>query len=225
MAAACKKAGVLVIAGDTKVVERGKGDGVYISTAGVGVIEDQDVKLSPDRIAAGDHVIINGTVGDHGIAILSKRENLSFATSLQSDSAPLHDLIGAVLAVCPNVKCMRDPTRGGVAAVTNEIARATGLGIVLDEGVVPIAKEVEGASELLGIDPLNVANEGKVVIFCAPEDSAKIVETMRQHPLGRRATVIGEVVEDAHHLVMLRTPFGGNRLLHWPAGEQLPRIC
>lgn len=217
--------GVPIITGDTKVVEKGKGDGVFITTTGVGVIRDPRVNLSVTRVQAGDQILVSGSMGDHGIAVLSKRQNLDFETTLKSDSAPLHELIREVIRVAPDVHCMRDPTRGGLGATLNEIAAAAQVGMMIEEDAIPVRTEVAAACEILGIEPLNVANEGKVVVFCAPENVDAILDVMRSHPLGREAAWIGKVREDQDTLIEVRSNLGGGRILHWLAGEQLPRIC
>jgi hydrogenase expression/formation protein HypE len=217
--------GVPVITGDTKVVEKGKGDGVFITTTGVGVIRDPRVQVSVTRVKPGDQILISGFMGDHGVAVLSKRQNLDFETSIQSDSAPLHELIREVIRVAPDIHCMRDPTRGGLGATLNEIAYAARVGMRIEEDQIPVRTEVAAACELLGIDPLNVANEGKVIVICSSEDRDAVLQAMRSHPLGRDAAWIGEVREDRDALVEIRSSLGGRRILHWLAGEQLPRIC
>jgi len=224
MAAAARAAGVAVVAGDTKVVERGKGDGVFITTTGIGAVP-AGVDLGVDRLRAGDAVVVSGTLGDHGVAVMSKRTGLAFTTEIRSDSAALHDLAAAMRAAVPELRAMRDPTRGGVAATLNEIADAAGLAIRLDETALPIKEAVRGACELLGLDPLNVANEGKLLAFCPPERADALVAAMRAHPLGGEAAVIGEVAPAPAGLVELTTSFGGRRVVDWLAGEPLPRIC
>ena len=224
MAGAAQDAGVPVITGDTKVVERGKGDGVFITTTGVGVVPPS-VEISGDRARPGDRVIVSGTMGDHGVAIMSFRENLSFATTIRSDSAALHGLVAAMLQAVPGIRCLRDPTRGGLAATLNEFARQSGVGFRLQESAIPVRAQVSAACELLGLDPLCVANEGKLVAVCAPEDAGRLVAAMRSHPLGRDAAEIGEVIEDARQFVQMQTTFGGTRMVDWLTGEQLPRIC
>jgi hydrogenase expression/formation protein HypE len=224
MAAAAKAAGVPIVTGDTKVVERGKGDGVFITTTGVGVVPF-GVEIAANRARPGDAVLLSGSLGDHGTAVLSRRENLTFETELRSDSAALHHLVAAMIEVAPDIHAMRDPTRGGLAALLNEIARESGVGIMVREQAIPVATEVRGACELLGLDPLYVANEGKLVAFCAPADAQPLLSAMRAHPLGREAAIIGEVIEDVDRLVQMQTAFGGNRIIDWLAGEQLPRIC
>lgn len=225
MGAAAREAGVYVIAGDTKVVERGKADGVFISTAGVGLVPEA-LELSGDKARPGDAVLVSGTLGDHGVAIMSKRENLEFDCEILSDSAALHGLVADMTAaVGASLRLMRDPTRGGLAATLNEIAQQSKLGFRLEEGAIPIRPEVAAACELLGLDPLNVANEGKLVAIVAPEASDRLLETMRAHPLGREAAIIGTAVADERSFVQLRSAFGGPRIVDWLAGEQLPRIC
>jgi hydrogenase expression/formation protein HypE len=225
MGAAAKAAGVLVVTGDTKVVERGKADGVFISTAGVGVVPD-GLTLSGDRARPGDKVIVSGSMGDHGVAIMSSRENLTFETEILSDSAPLNGLVDVMVAAAgPHLKLMRDPTRGGLAATLNELAHQSGVGFRVVEDHIPIKKQVAAACELLGLDPLNVANEGKLVVVVAPEAADALLAAMRDHPLGADAAIIGDVVEDDQHFVQMTTGFGGGRIVDWLAGEQLPRIC
>jgi hydrogenase expression/formation protein HypE len=212
------------VAGDTKVVERGKGDGVFITTSGIGTVP-AGVDLGVHRIRAGDAVVVSGTLGDHGVAVMSKRSGLAFTTEIRSDSAALHGLAAAMRAAVPELHALRDPTRGGVAATLNEIADAAGLAIRLDEVALPIKEAVRGACELLGLDPLNVANEGKLLAFCPRERAEALVAAMRAHPLGRAAAVIGEVAPGPAGLVELTTAFGGRRVVDWLAGEPLPRIC
>jgi hydrogenase expression/formation protein HypE len=224
MAGAAREAGVPVITGDTKVVERGKGDGVFITTTAVGVVPP-GIDISGDRARPGDRVIVSGTLGDHGVAIMSFRENLSFGTTIRSDSAALHGLVAAMVQAVPGIHCLRDPTRGGLATTLNEFARQSGVGFRLMESAIPVRPQVSAACELLGLDPLYVANEGKLVAVCAPQDAERLLAAMRAHPLGREAAEIGEVIEDAHHFVQMQTAFGGTRLVDWLTGEQLPRIC
>ncbi len=225
MAHACREAGVLLVAGDTKVVERGKGDGVFITTTGAGVLESA-CTLSGNQARPDDAILLSGTVGDHGMAIMSQRENLGFDTPIQSDTAALHDLAGRLVARGgDSLRFMRDPTRGGLAATLNEIAHQSGVGVVLDEAAIPVRPEVRAACELLGIDPLNVANEGKLVLACAAGVAVDLLAVMHDHPLGREAARIGHVTEDPNHFVQMRTPLGGFRMIDWLSGEQLPRIC
>ncbi|MDR3461445.1 MAG: hydrogenase expression/formation protein HypE [Beijerinckiaceae bacterium] len=225
MGEASRAAGVPVITGDTKVVERGKADGVFITTAGVGLVP-AGLHLSGDRARPGDVVIVSGSMGDHGVAIMSSRQNLEFETLIVSDSAALHELTAAMVANCgPSIRLMRDPTRGGLAATLNEIAHQSRVGVRIEEDAIPVKPEVAAACELLGLDPLYVANEGKLVVFAAPEDAQRLLAVMRAHPLGRDAAIIGVVVEDSHHFVQMTTAFGGGRIVDWLSGEQLPRIC
>lgn len=224
MAAAAREAGVPIVTGDTKVVEKGKADGVFISTTGVGMVPP-GVDISGSRARPGDAVLVSGTLGDHGVAILSQREGLQFETALQSDSAALHDMVAAMVAAVPDIHVLRDPTRGGLAATLNEIAQQSGVGITLQEKDIPVRDAVRGACELLGLDPLYIANEGKLICICADEHAAPLLEIMRAHPHGRDATRIGTVIEDDHHFVQMETAFGGARVVDWLAGEQLPRIC
>lgn len=225
MGAAARQAGVAVVTGDTKVVERGKGDGVFITTTGIGVVPP-GLMLSGDRAVPGDRVIVSGTIGDHGVAIMSVRSNLGFETALLSDSAALHGLVAEMVRVAGrSLRLMRDPTRGGLAATLNEIARQSGVGLLVEEGAIPVREEVAAACELLGLDPLNVANEGKLIAVVAPEAADDLLAAMRAHDLGRHAALIGEVVADEHRFVQMTTSFGGGRIVDWLAGEQLPRIC
>jgi hydrogenase expression/formation protein HypE len=224
MAAASRDAGVPIVTGDTKVVERGKGDGIFITTTGVGVVPE-GVRISADRARPGDRVLISGSIGDHGVAVMSKREDLAFDTEILSDSAALHTLVADMVRAVPDIHAMRDPTRGGLAAVLNEIARESRVGIKVDERAIPVATAVRGACELLGLDPLYVPNEGKLLAFCAAADAEALLAAIRAHPQGRNAAIIGEVIEDSHRFVQMETAFGGNRIIDWLAGEQLPRIC
>ena len=224
MGEAARAAGVPVVAGDTKVVERGQADGVFINTTGVGVVPP-GITLGGDRARPGDAIVVSGSMGDHGVAILSCREDIGFGTELASDSAALHDLVATMLGVEPGLRCLRDPTRGGLAAVLNELAGQSGVGMHLEETAIPVREEVHAACEFLGLDPLYAANEGKLVAIVPAESAEPVVAAMREHPLGREAAVIGEVVDDPHGLVEMRTAFGGNRLVDWLHGEQLPRIC
>jgi hydrogenase expression/formation protein HypE len=224
MAAASKQAGVPIVTGDTKVVEKGKADGVFISTAGIGVVPD-GVDISGNRARPGDAILVSGTLGDHGVAVMSLREGLAFETTILSDSAALHTLVAAMVEAVPGIRCLRDPTRGGLAATLNELAGQSGVGMTLREAAIPVKDEVRGACELLGLDPLHVANEGKLIAICAAADAARLLAAMRAHPLGRDAAVIGTCVEDPHRFVQMETSFGGSRIVDWLAGEQLPRIC
>jgi len=224
MGRAATEAGVILVAGDTKVVDKGHGDGVYINTAGLGLIRD-GVHVSPQSARPGDAIIVSGTIGDHGIAIMSVREGLEFETVIRSDTAPLHGLVRDILDVTSDVHVLRDPTRGGLASSLNEIAQASGVGIVFEESKLPITDGVRAACELLGLDPLYVANEGKLVAIVPAEHADAILAAMQAHPYGRDATVIGRVVEDHPGIVVARTGLGATRLVDMQVGEQLPRIC
>ena len=222
--AACT-AGVPVITGDTKVVERGKADGVFICTTGIGTVPE-GIDVSVERVRPGDRVIVSGTLGDHGVAVMSRRHDLQFETQIVSDSAPLHGLVAAMVSAGgTDLHAMRDPTRGGLAATLNEIARQAGVGFRLRETAIPLRAEVAAACELLGLDPLYVANEGKLAAFVAPASAEAVLAAMRAHPFGRDAAIIGETVADRHCFVQMSTGFGGERMVDWLAGEQLPRIC
>jgi hydrogenase expression/formation protein HypE len=221
---ACGEAGVSLVTGDTKVVDRGKGDGVFITTSGIGIVPEGRA-LSIHNARPGDRILVSGTIGDHGVAILSVREGLEFETILESDSASLAELTRVMLDACPAIRCMRDPTRGGVSSALNELAAASRVGVRLTETEIPIRPEVRGACEMLGLDPLYVANEGKLIAVVPPEDTDRLLAVMRGHPLGRDAAVIGEVVADHTGMVILRSRVGGDRVVTMLAGEQLPRIC
>ncbi len=224
MSQASQAARVPVVTGDTKVVERGKGDGVFITTTGVGVLP-HGLELGGARARPGDMVLVSGSMGDHGVAIMSKRENLSFNTPIISDTAALNGLVATMLATGADLRCLRDPTRGGLAATLNEIAAQSGVGMMLQEKAIPVKPEVAAACELLGLDALNVANEGKLIAICAPNDAPMLLAAMRAHPLGAETAIIGEILVDHHHFVQLNTAFGGRRIVDWLAGDQLPRIC
>jgi hydrogenase expression/formation protein HypE len=224
MANACRSANVQLVTGDTKVVNKGHGDGVYINTTGIGLVPP-GVQIAANRARPGDVILVSGTIGDHGMAIMSVREGLTFETELISDSAPLHTLVAAMLAVTPDLHCLRDATRGGVAAVLNELAESSHVGFALDESSVPVRPAVMAACEMLGIDPLYVANEGKLIAVVPPEHANAVLATMRQHPLGSDATIIGRVVDEHPGRVVARTTIGGRRVVDMPLGEILPRIC
>jgi hydrogenase expression/formation protein HypE len=224
MHSAAAAAGVQVVTGDTKVVEKGKGDGLFINSTGIGVVPE-GVELSADQARPGDKVLLSGSIGEHGIAILAQREGLEFETAIQSDSAALHTLVGEMLQVTRKIRCMRDPTRGGVSSTLNEIAQQSHVGIELEERAIPVREEVRGACELLGLDPLYVANEGKLIAIVAPEVAEQLVNVMRRHPLGTGTQLIGTVKETNPGLVTMRTPLGTTRIVDMLAGDQLPRIC
>ena len=224
MSAACEEAGVQIVAGDTKVVERGKGDSVFITTTGIGLLPHGSA-LSIASARAGDRVLVSGSMGDHGLAILSVREGLSFETALESDCAPLTGLVHAMMRVSSGIRCMRDPTRGGLSSSLNEIAQASRVGIEICEGTVPVRTEVRGACELLGLDPFYAACEGRLVAVVAESDAGRVLDAMRAHPLGRAARDIGSVVTAHPRVVTIRTGVGGVRTLAMLAGEALPRIC
>ena len=215
---------VQLVAGDTKVVNKGHGDGLYINTSGIGLIPS-GVNIAAHRAQAGDAVIVSGTMGDHGMAIMSVREGLEFETVIESDTAPLNGLVEAMLAASPQIHCLRDATRGGLAAVLNELASASNIGIEFDERQIPVRPEVHAACEMLGLDPFYVANEGKLVAMVPAAESESVLAAMRSHPLGKEAARIGSVVDDHHGLVVARTAIGGSRVVDLPAGELLPRIC
>lgn len=224
MGAAAQRAGVRIVTGDTKVVDAGHGDGVYVTTTGIGVVPD-GVDLGPHRVTAGDKVIVSGPIGLHGIAVMSCREGLEFGSEIRSDCAPLNGLVAALLAAGVDVHMLRDPTRGGLAASLNEIARSSRTGVEIVERDVPVPDDVRAACGFLGLDPLYVANEGKLVAFVAESDADLALETMRAHELGAGATLIGTVVEAHPGVVVARTGIGGTRVVDLPLAEQLPRIC
>lgn len=221
---AAAAAGVQVVTGDTKVVEKGKGDGLFINTTGLGVVPD-GLELSANRARPGDKVLLSGSIGEHGIAILAQREGLEFESEIESDSAALHTLVADMLRVSREIRCMRDPTRGGVSSTLNEIAEQSHVGIELQEETIPVREEVRGACELLGLDPLYVANEGKLIAIVAPEAAEALLQAMRQNPLGAGARIIGTVKREDAGLVTMRTTLGTTRIVDMLAGDQLPRIC
>jgi hydrogenase expression/formation protein HypE len=225
MGRAAREAGVAIVTGDTKVVERGKADGVFITTTGIGVVPP-GIELGGDRARPGDVVLLSGSIGDHGVAIMASRENLGFETAVVSDSAALHRMTAAMVAAGGSaLRLMRDPTRGGLAATLNEIADQSKVGIRIREAAIPVDPQVAAACELLGLDPLNVANEGKLVAVVAKDEADAVLAAMRADPNGARAVAIGEVITDDRHFVQMTTGFGGGRIVDWLAGEQLPRIC
>ena len=224
MSDACRAARVTLVTGDTKVVDQGKGDKVFIATSGIGVVPD-GVSLSIKAARPGDRIVLSGTIGDHGMAILSLREGIELESALESDTAPLADLAQMALRACPSIRLMRDPTRGGLASTLNEMAQASGVGVRIEEERIPLKPEVRGACEILGLDPLYVANEGKLVAVLPASDAERLMETLREHPLGRNAAVIGEVLADGPGIVRLKSRVGGERIVSLLAGEPLPRIC
>ena len=224
MASAAASVPVEIVTGDTKVVEKGGADGLYINTAGIGLVPE-GVRLSPAHVRPGDRVLLSGYLGDHGIAILAQREGIQFETQLASDSAPLNGLVAEMLAVSKEIRCMRDPTRGGLSSTLNEIAARAAVGIEIEERAIPIREAVRGACEMLGLDPLYVANEGKLVALVAPQAAAAVLQAMQRHPLGRDAAIVGTVTASHPSLVLLRTVFGTTRIVDMLAGDQLPRIC
>jgi hydrogenase expression/formation protein HypE len=224
MAEAAREAGVLIVAGDTKVVPRTKADKVFINTAGIGAVPP-GLSIAGKNARAGDALLINGTIGDHGMAVLSVREGLAFENEIRSDSAPLNGLVAEMIAACPEIRVLRDPTRGGVATTLNEIAEQSGVGIRLFEEALPVRKDVAGACELLGLDPLYVANEGKVLAVVPADAAERLLGVMRAHRYGQGACTIGEIVAEEPGRVFLRTRIGGHRLVDMLRGEQLPRIC
>ena len=225
MGAAAREVGVPIVTGDTKVVDRGKGDGVFINTAGIGSVP-AGIEVAPGRARAGDVILLSGSIAVHGIAIMSVREGLEFETALESDSAPLHDLVAAALAAGKDaVHVLRDPTRGGVASALNEIAKGASVGVRIEEESIPVEEQVRGACEILGFDPLYVANEGKCLLIVAPDAADAVLAAIRNHPLGRDAARIGNLVEDHPGQVYLQSTIGGSRMVDMLSGEQLPRIC
>ena len=224
MQAAADRAGVQIITGDTKVVERGSADGMFINTTGVGLVRE-GISLSASQARPGDAILVSGMLGDHGIAILAEREGLKFETEVQSDSAALHELVDTLLAATHEVRCLRDPTRGGLSSTLNEIAGSSRVGMQLDEAAMPVREEVRGACEMLGLDPLYVANEGKLVAVVSADAGQRALAALRSHPLGRDAQIIGRVTKEHPRMVVMRTVFGTTRIVDMLAGDQLPRIC
>ncbi|MBU2590595.1 MAG: hydrogenase expression/formation protein HypE [Nitrospinae bacterium] len=223
MAKAAKRANVEIVTGDTKVVSGGA-DQLYINSSGIGIVPEY-ANIAPTNIKVGDKIILSGTIGDHGIAVLTQRKELRFESKIESDTAPLYDLVKTMLSVEPNIRMMRDPTRGGVASTLNEVASAANLGIVIDEKLIPIREDVKSVCEILGLDPLQVANEGKLIAFVPPELADKILEAMRTVPEGKGAAIIGEVTEEHPSIVEMKTGFIGSRIVEMMVGDQLPRIC
>ena len=224
MAEAAAAAGVQIVTGDTKVVNKGAADGMYITTAGVGLIP-AGVELGADKVRPGDKVIVSGRIGDHGVAVMLARGELGISADVESDTAPLGELVRVLLAAAPDTRWLRDPTRGGVATVCNELARDTQLHVALDEASLPVQNAVNGASEILGIDPLYIANEGKFVAVVPPDQADAALAAIRAHPLGGRAAVIGEIAEEPPGIVIIKTVFGGTRIVDMLVGDPLPRIC
>jgi hydrogenase expression/formation protein HypE len=221
---AAKKCGVQIITGDTKVVDQGKGDGLFINTTGIGIMEHK-LNISPQNVGPDDAVIVSGDLGRHGMAIMAVREGLQFESTIESDSAPVHEIILALLKAGIEIHCLRDLTRGGLASALNEIAEAAGLKIAIDEKLIPVREDVHAACEMLGLDPLHVANEGRFVAFVAAKDAVRALAIMRRQAGGETSALIGRVAEFAPPLVTLRSAIGASRILDMPSGEQLPRIC
>ncbi len=224
MGAAARAAGVALVAGDTKVVDKGHGDGVFINTSGFGLIPE-GIQIGPDKARPGDVVIVSGALGVHGIAIMSVREGLEFGTVIESDTAPLNGLVAAMLVVTRDIHVLRDPTRGGLASTLNEIAAASGVGISYEERKLPVPPEVQAACDILGMDPVYIANEGKLVAIVPPAEAEAVLAAMQAHPLGAGATVIGQVTDQHPGVVVAKTGIGGSRVVDMQVGEQLPRIC
>lgn len=224
MKKAAREAGVKIVAGDTKVVEKGKADKIFITTSGVGLVP-ADLSLGPEKIRPGDSVIVSGSLADHGIAVMNRRNNLGLAGNIKSDGAPLNSMIKSVLQISKGIKCMRDLTRGGLATVLNEIAACCGRSILIEQDLIRVKPPVKGACDLLGLDPLYVANEGKIVIFVSSRDADKVLRRLRKHKYGADATVAGKVLRKRERKVFFKTPLGGTRPLIMLEGEQLPRIC
>ena len=224
MKEAADKAGVMIVTGDTKVVERGHGDKIFINTSGIGSIS-KDVNINPANAGPGDVVIVNGPIGDHGVAVMSAREGLDFKTTITSDTAALNSLVECIIQACGKVSVLRDPTRGGVATTLNEISETAAVGIVLDEKALPVSDEVRGACEVLGLDALYVANEGKILVIVPDQDAEDVLSGMKKHPLGRDSAIIGKVTDDHPGVVRMVTSIGSSRVVDMLTGEQLPRIC
>lgn len=221
---AAKKAGVQIVTGDTKVVDKGKGDKIFINTSGIGVI-DAGINISPLNAKVGDAILLNGRIADHGIAIMSAREGLTFDTAVESDTAALNELVDAMFKASNNIHVLRDPTRGGIASALNEIAMTANIGIHIEEDKIPITEDVKGACEILGLDPLYIANEGKLLAFVSADDAENLLKAMHSHPLGKEAQIIGKVVAEHPKSVVMKTTIGSLRIVDMLSGEQLPRIC
>ncbi|MDP9094656.1 MAG: hydrogenase expression/formation protein HypE [Actinomycetota bacterium] len=224
MAEAAREAGVMLVTGDTKVVPRSAADGLYITTSGVGIVP-AGRELSARKVRPGDRVVLSGTLGDHGMSVMMARGDLDIEAEIESDTAAVHGMVEALLAAAPNTRWMRDPTRGGLGTICNELAQDAAVAVILDEQSLPVAPMVQGACDMLGIDPIYVANEGKFVAVVAPEEAQAAVAALRAHPLGQAATLIGEIVAEPEGIVALRTPFGGSRIVDMLVGDPLPRIC
>lgn len=224
MARACKKANVKIAAGDTKVVNKGHGDGIYINTTGIGLVPT-GVDIKATNAKPGDVIIVSGTMGDHGIAIMSVREGLQFDSAIESDTAPLHGLVNAMLAASSDIHCLRDATRGGLSAVLNELSEASNVGVEFEEAKVPVRAEVSAACEMLGLDPFYIANEGKLIAILPEKYAEQVLAAMREHENGKNAALIGRVVDEHKGMVVAKTAIGGSRVVDLPAGELLPRIC
>jgi hydrogenase expression/formation protein HypE len=221
---AAKKCGVLIVTGDTKVVDKGKGDGLFINTTGIGVME-HSLNIAPQNVQPGDAVIVSGDLGRHGMAIMAVREGLQFESTIESDSAPVHEVVLELLKAGIEIHCLRDLTRGGLASALNEIAEAAGVKIAVEEKLIPVREDVHAACEMLGLDPLQVANEGRLVAFVAARDSERALQILRHHEVSSNAAVIGKVAEKSAPLVTIKSAIGASRILDMPSGEQLPRIC
>jgi len=221
---AADEAGVGLVTGDTKVVDRGKADKIFVNTSGIGIVPE-GVNIHPGRAQIGDRIIVSGQIAVHGMAIMSVREGLEFETQIASDTAPLNSLVETILSTTPNIHVFRDPTRGGMTSALTEIAQTARVGIMLDEALIPISEEVKGACEILGLDPLYVANEGKLLAFVLPSEADRVLAAVRSHPLGKEAAIVGEVTSDHPGFVLMKTRIGGTRIVDMLSGEQLPRIC
>lgn len=225
MAETASKANVKIVTGDTKVVEKGSCDKLYINTTGIGVVKDDILYLGGDTVKNGDKIIVSGTLGDHGMCIMSNRENFEFSNSIKSDCCLLNELINDILSVSNNVKVLRDPTRGGIATTLNEIAEHSKISMEINENTIPIKEEVKAFCDILGLDPLYVANEGKLVVIVDKEDASKVLDIMRKNPIGKDSTIIGEAIDDSKNKLYLKTEIGGKRIINMPEGELLVRIC